>query len=439
MSESTQKISLLGAILMNVNLMVGSAAFIGPAIMAGYASRASFYGWLLAALIFAPVVWCISQISLLFPGKGSFYSYSKHGISSTAGFISGWVYFLGYISIGATQLVSLNEILMKEFALEAFQSFTIIFNALLLVILLCISFLPLSTIDRIQSSATLFKVTPLLIGICSLFFYFKPHSFPAFTDVSPSLLVPTIPIAIFGFWGFEGVCSISHLIEGSKENASKAVLFGFAAAVTVYTLFHISLLSLMSPETLQAQTATRFITHFGLSSPLITALLQGVVSGAIIIAHVNAIFGGLLANSSMFTTMAEEKLLFLSSFFAKRTQTGRPFGAAIAHITGILLFVSLLCKKEILNAMSNLGVLGAFFLTIVSLLIIQYREKLYGKMIIGVLALFSCGLLSYHSWDIIGNTTLQRFFAASPFIIIILMGYIMFLHAQRTLRKNMCP
>ena len=50
------KISLVTAILMNINIMVGSGILIGPAVMAGIAGNASFLAWLLVALIFLPIV-----------------------------------------------------------------------------------------------------------------------------------------------------------------------------------------------------------------------------------------------------------------------------------------------------------------------------------------------------------------------------------------------
>ena len=112
---TTEKMSLTGAIFMNINLMVGASAFMAPQMMAGCAGYASFYGWFFAGALFFPIVWCIAQATRLFPGKGSFYSYSKNCISRTAGFVSGWMYFLGYVSIGSTQLMNLADIIGRQF------------------------------------------------------------------------------------------------------------------------------------------------------------------------------------------------------------------------------------------------------------------------------------------------------------------------------------
>jgi len=432
MTAKQQKMSLVGAVLMNVNLMVGSAAFIFPSMMTQYADSASFYGWILAGLLFFPVVWCIAEITKLFPGKGSFYSYSKNSISRTAGFISGWVYFLGYISIGALQLLSCNELIINRFDIPLLQHNMLFFNILILSLITLLSFISIHAIDRVQSYTTLFKVTPLLIGVLSLIFYFSPSKIPAITQISPIVLLPTIPMAIFGFWGFEGVCSISHLIKDNKKNTSRAVILGFLTAVTIYTLFHLSLISIMGAKALKIYGVASFVDYMRLSSPTATKALNSLVTSAIIVAQINAVFGGIVANGSMFCAMAEDKLIFFSNFLSKRIPgTLRPFGATIAHSTGVLFCMTMLARKEVLNATSNLGVLIAFFMTIISLLLIQLKKRDIKGQLLSILGLGSCALLSFWSWQSLGATVLSRLGAAAPLLIVLLLGYIMFLHTHR--------
>lgn len=421
---------------MNVNLMVGASAFIGPGMMAGYAGSASFYGWIFAAVIFFPVVWCIAQITQYFPGKGSFYSYPKNTISRTAGFLSGWVYFLGYVSIGSLQLMSLNEVLIKQFDVPFIENHTLAFNILLVGSLLALSMLSINVIDRIQSSATIFKISPLIIGVVSLLYYFSPAKTPFVTETSPAILLPTIPMAIFGFWGFEGVCSISHLIQDSERNAGRAILIGFTTAVSIYCLFHLSLISIMGADALKEFGAAAFINYMGIKSATTVHVLNVTVISAIIVAHINAIFGGIVANSAMFCAMAEEKLLFLSSLLSRRMPTTqRPYGAGIMHCLGIFFCITILANKEVLNAMSNLGVLIAFFFAIISLLVVQQKGKQFVGQVVSILGLASCMLLSYYSWQIMGVSTAARLAAAAPLGVIMVLGYFMFMHTQRGMKK----
>ncbi len=440
MSSQQKKgtISVLGAILMNVNLMIGAAAFVGPALMAQRAGSASVFGWVWSIAIFFPVVWCVAQIAQLLPGKGSFYLYSREGINTSAGFISGWVYFLGYVSIGAMQLMSLNEMLIKNYW-PSLNNYLIPANAVFLGVLLLISFLSVGLIDRIQSSATLFKITPLFIVLGTIFFIFNPQHLPAVRELALPTVFSTIPLAIFGFWGFEGVCSVSHLIEGDKRNAGRAVMLGFLFAASIYMLFHIGLISVMGAENLALEGVDKFICYLGIDSQVILLLLSAVISSAIIVAYINAIFGGLIANSSMFFAMAQDKLLFASDFFSTTTSNKRPFGAALTHAMGVLFFVTIAASKtgkEILAAMGNLGVLTAFLLTVISLFMLQMKQKNWAGQAMSILAIISCTILGYYSWMLLGNNSLERVLAAGPFILILLAGYLMYASTRKKQQKH---
>ncbi len=444
--SQTQKISLTSAILMNINLMVGASAFVNPGFMAAYAGYASFYGWLFAGALFLPVVWCIAQITKYFPQQGSFYSYSSNTISRTAGFISGWIYFLGYVSIGSLQLMCLLKIIANNFAIPFISTVPAAFGVAIVAMLGALSIRSLHIVDRIQSMATIYKLAPLFLGVLSLLYYFSPSKTPAIWSSSPLVLIPTIPMAIFGFWGFEGICSVSHLIEDSKRNASKAIFLGFGFTVLIYTLFHLSLLAIMGPEALAQHSAFGFVNYLNISSPFIFKLLNFIVMSAIIVAMINAIFGGIVANSSMLCAMAEEKLLFMSPLFASRLRdTGRPLGAVIAHCAGIIFCITMVANDAVLAAMSNIGVLIAFFLTIIALFLRTRTAAGWHNVVACILGLASCTILGYYSWQGIGATTAARFWAILPMLITIIAGYLMYKytatsgHTHRTSVAKQAP
>jgi len=434
---SSAHISLVGATLMNINLMVGASAFLAPAIMAHYAGPASFYGWLFAGVLFFPIVWCIAEITRYFPGQGSFYSYSKTTLSRSAGFVSGWVYFLGYVSIGSLQLMSLMRILTLQLNWTWGAQHALATAVLLILGCAALSLSPLRLIDHIQSTATLYKLLPLIIGVASLLIYFSPANTPSIFSVSPQTLLPTIPMAIFGFWGFEGVCSITHLIKDSARNARHVIFTGFIATVIIYTLFHLSVLTLLGPVGLEQQGAASFVSAFHLTSPLLQQLLNVLVISAIIVAHINAIFGGIIANSAMLCAMAEEKLFFMSDFFSLRfTATNRPLGATLMHVGGLIACVALVGNVSALNAMANIGVLLAFVLTIISLF--RRAPKSVGSTIACFLGLASCALLIFYSWQGIGSTTLERMHALIPFMIAIACGIALHV-APACTSSSSCP
>lgn len=425
-----ERISFFGAVLMNINLMIGAAVFMGPSMITKAAGPAGLYGWLSAAILFLPVVYAIAQMAKLFPGKGSFYSYSNHGISRTAGFMSGWLYSLGYISTGALQLLSLQKLLGTQLNMPLLTSAPLWISALFITALFALSCAPLSVIERIQNNATLFKLTPLFIGIATLPFFLTRAAIPSPAEITLTSTQAIIPIAIFGFWGFEGICSLSHQIENNKVNTSRSIFWGFFSAVILYFLFHLAMLALMGSNNLEVYGALQFMNYAGFS-PTVQSLVGALVSSAIVAAFVNAIFGGMLANSSMLAAMAEEGILFLSPVFASKTRYNRPFGAAIAHGAGIIFFMTFMRSENVLNALTNIGILCTLALTILSLMRLRSEERDYKTIIISILGLAACALLAVYSWNMIGATQSDRFFAIVPMLFLVSIGYVMFVLTQR--------
>ena len=87
-------------------------------------------------------------------------------------------------------------------------------------------------------------------------FIFSPSFSISSSEIS--MLPYSLPMAIFGYFGFEYCCSISHLIENSEKNAPRALLIGFFATALIYTLFHFGLLNLMGPKALTEYGASAF-------------------------------------------------------------------------------------------------------------------------------------------------------------------------------------
>jgi amino acid permease len=145
---------------------------------------------------------------------------------------------------------------------------------------------------------------------------------------------------------------------------------------------------------------------------------------AIFIALINAIFGGIIANSNMLSTMADEKLLFASTFFASRNTHGQPLGAMIAHVAGMVVSVLWISHVPVLNAMSNLGILIPLGLTIISLFGLSSHSRFTQALCL--VGLGSCALLSYYSWMAMGECFDQRLLALSPLVVITLAGFAMY-------------
>lgn len=418
--EDKNKISIWTAILININIMVGAGIFVYPQLMTQKAGYASFLGWPIVALIFLPVVLSIAAIARMFPGQGSFYAYAKNLISPTVGFASGWLFFSAYICTSSILTLAFRNtilgIISNNFGVNVPL---MVFNVIFIALVTLLSLLSINIFAKIQNIGTILKIIPLIFIVSIFLFYLNPD----FKIASDGLykVGSVIPLALFGYWGFECCCAISHLIKGRKSNASTAILLAFGITTFVYTAFHFGLLNIMGVENL-AKYGVIGVINFLVMPAAIKAIIAFFFSFAIATVFLFSVFGMFTTNSSTLHALADENLLPFSKQLKKTNKFDRPWVAILAQ--GMLTFFIISATDSIvfLNTNTNFGILSTFFITLFALLSMQIKSKNYKQIIITLLAFVSCGLFSYYSWMDAGKDSLSRLIGLSPLLIAFVLG-----------------
>jgi amino acid transporter len=417
MNESS-KISFFSAVLMSMNIMVGAGIFYAVGPMTGSVGAMSFLGWPLIGCLLFPVIWGVAKAAQLFPGEGGFYHYCSSGINPTAGFIAHWGYLLGFISSAASLATVLRAGLAQNAGIALFQEYPVIFNLGAVLLYSCIQFLSIGKISKIQSFATLLKITPILAVIGLILFYFAPDFSFRIQDLGQfSVMIPTV---IFAFWGFEACCSIGGYLKGGPQKVSSVILLGFFATMGLYLLFHFGLLQIMGKENLAVHGAIGFPRFLGLT-PLWESALQTSILGAILFCWANSILGMSLGNITNIYFLAKKKMIVGDRLLSTVTANDRPTYAILVHGIIIFLLLTFITDTEILFALTNLGVLTAFALTLISVFLAYVKQKNYLQMSIISLAFVSCSVLGYYSW-----VKIPSIYYTLPLIICMAIGVLQF-------------
>lgn len=426
------KISLTTAILMNINIMVGSGILVGPGRIAAISGNASFLAWLMVAFLFLPIVLSTVQLSRMFPGAGGFYAYAKEGLGKRAGYWSGWMYIVGYTFAAALETVALRKTLIHAFNLDWpwLVGNPIYFNLLAVGVFTVLNFLSMRALGKMLNSVTIWKLIPLLVLILLIPFVFNP-SF-AITGQELAVLPMSLPLAIFGFFGFEYCTSISHHIENSERNAPLAILLGFFITALLYTLFHFGALNLMGTQGLIEQGAPAFAEFITLPIPYLKTILGFLIPVASAVTLFGAAVGLMSANAVMMQTMAEEKLFHFSPVLAQVTKMHRPWvtiliqGVAVFAIaTGMTFAIGDLGQTiDIVGALCILGVFSAFVLPFVSLIIVQRRSRKHRHVALTVIGLGVVACLIVYIFIALAPTMSERAFWLLPLAACVALGAI---------------
>lgn len=418
------KISLSTAILLNMNIMIGSGILIGPGASAAISGNASFLSWPLVALLFLPLVLCTIELSRMFPGAGGFYLYAKQGLNKTAGFAAGWLYIVGYTFAATVEVMALHSLVSKNFGHLAIVSNAPIFYALATITVFLFSLLSLKIVSKFLDSLTIVKILPLVILILILPFILNPSFTISGNELS--LLPASLAMPIFGYFGFEYCVGVSHLIKDTEKNAPRAILFGFLGTALLYMLFHFGILNLMGAQNLAEIGAPNFPNFITLPIPYLKTLLSILIPAASAIIFIASLIGMINANAILVQTFAKGDLFRGGSFLTAATSLGRPWAALMVQSLIVFIFACLIPTIDRAGGLCILGVFLSFLLPFISLLVVQKRSKSKGKMLITLLAIILVVLLSGYSWYVLCPAMVERMIYTLVLITAFVLGMVLF-------------
>ncbi len=390
-----RKIPVTKAMLMTVNIMVGAGILNGPAKMAAVAGSMSYWGWIIAALIYLPVVLSVARMAEVFPNESGFFAYAKQGLGNFFGFLAGWAYFVGYACSTASILSGYRDFLIVKFpGMVVFQHIYLFFLAAILI-LLVLNNMKVSFIAAMQSYLTAVKLIPVLSAVLLLPFFFKSSSVAVDFSATGKVL-GTLSIAIFGYTGFEFAASMVDIIDGGAKEAKKAILGGFFLVTGLYIAFHLSLLNIMGANNLVTKLAPNFPLFVVSSFPTIGSILLILVPIATILTYFNSSNGLLFLDSKVLADLAEGENMHMANSLSKKNMYDRPFIAVLTVAMLVFTLGTVVASTSILMSITNFGIGISLLLANLSLFVVDKNGSSVDKAIniLAIIAL-SCMMVYY--------------------------------------------
>ena len=381
-SSNNTKITLTTAIIVGMNAMIGAGIFTAPAAIAFSVGPAGILVYLCVVVAVLFVALALAHLASLFPEEGSFYVYASQWGGHTVGMIASWSYVIGLV----TAMGLLSQVaglylhpFFPDYSVHTLGLITLMaFTALNMVgvtlselgqqiLIVCTTFPIVATIVLCFAKADTTLLTP-----------FAPHGITHIFQATRAV--------IFGFFGFECAASLFAIVQNPAKNVPRAITYAVILVGTLYTLFVASLI---------LSTPLYFFTN---PNMLLPDILQVTFPNnpwllkAIHISILSAVFGTI--HSMIWSVSA--LLISLTHKFKNRN-----IRAITAHITpriavlliGIAIFISFSSIKnmDLFFSLTNLGVVGAMLLSIITLLTIKKERTI--STLLGVLA--SCIILFF--------------------------------------------
>ncbi|MGZ9756425.1 APC family permease [Mycoplasma sp. 4423] len=374
-------------------LVIGSVVGIGIFFKNGSISRTTGgdgVTWLLAWIVGGLIS---LTAALSFAEIGSFKNTKLTGLSNWAFKVGGSR--LGYftsISFSTFYFGALNA-LLGIFGSEVWFTFIgaaskldtshihsvvhIIIGLLFMIVFMLLNYASTRTSGQLQSFFTILKFVPILVALFIGIVLPNVHNaggVNAFTIIGKSFsikgLVAALPAVLFAYDAFLGNASMSHKIKKPNKNVPKAIFFGMAFVVVIYTL--IALSSILHNQG----------NIGGLLSDTLPKSVAAYISPIIWFFILISTFGVLNGLSAAFINethnTVKAKLYFGSRALIKRFGLQKTFWIYITIIFafwGVLIYIpAIVLNTDILiDAVSNYPTL--FFFNIYALVILLYAIK----------------------------------------------------------------
>ena len=304
-------IGLFGFAASVVNMVVGTAIFTLPAVIAALAGGRAPLAYLLAAIIMAGVTLCLAESGSRVPTSGGPYGTIAVAFGPAAGFTAGFVLLLSNaLADGgiAAALADLAGLTGAGHLVARLGVFTLLYGALVLG-----NSLGVRTTARLIAGGTLIKLLPLLVFILIALPHLAhpAHAAPLAHPTQNENFGRALILALFAFEGVETALGASGEVKNPARTLPLGLFIGMASVLVLYLLVQLGAQALLGP-TLAASHAP-LADAAARVSPFAHALLLG---------------GGAL---SMSVWMASDVLGSSRLIFALARDRTLP--AALAHLS----------------------------------------------------------------------------------------------------------
>lgn len=387
---SSRRLSLAAAVLINVNIMVGSGIFINTVILAHMAGAASALTYVLVGLLILPLMVSFAYLAHTHRG-GSLYNYGA-SLHRYAGFFSSWGYTITKLASCGVAIHACAT-LLSSIMPPAVTYIPLL--ALDMVILSLFTFLHCCHVHvgkKVQGLFVIGKMIPIGTVLLLGSWYFSRALVQETFTTPLTGIIAGIPFVLYAFMGFESSAGFNQQLADPERNGWRVMAIAFVIGVTVTTLFQWLLFG--SIPHIEQLTSYRDVFPALLSSWNLTTGLKQValilLHGGIAASAAGVGFGILYANAGNISELAGHG--FLPRSLAYRITEQTPVMCLLLEALIVASF--LMVGHQSLPLLQQLAAFGATCTYLVSILALL-NEKRASRSVkyVAALGLLSCIML----------------------------------------------
>jgi amino acid transporter len=391
MSTKNHQLSLWAAVIIIVNIIIGTGVFINTVELAKRAGVLGGLCYALVGLLLCPLILSFVRLLQLYP-NGGFYAFCSTSLHPSIGFISTWSYFFAKLSSATLAIHIFTLLMQKTFPILTCISATV-FDMIVLAILLALNMLNVKTGSRIQGWLMILKLSPLFLVIISGLFLLQGNNIAPIHQLW-SGLPSAMPLVLHALLGFEVACAIIRTIENPEINGPRSILISYGIVIALYILYQTLFYGIVGTDltatTNYSGAFPLLISKFGISDYL-RNILGHLIHLAIATSALSAAFGMIFANIWNLYSLAEQHLTITPTTMMQRNRFNVPFMCVLAQGVIMLTYMFIMCEQTTFQQLSAFGTTVTYFLSITGLCATLYQQK--KSILLPLMGFVNCILL----------------------------------------------
>jgi L-asparagine transporter-like permease len=336
--------------LIGIGSIIGAGFFLGTGLSIKIAGPSILIGYLFAGVTVFFVFSALAEMTVNDPETGSFRTYARKAYGHSAGFVSGWMYWLSGILIMSSEIVALSTFTQFWFPHIPLWIFSIVYAALGFGI----NLLGVKNFGQIESLFATVKISILICFICfgALFLFGVIHP-KEISSIHQSGMGSLFPHGVKGLWSamififfsFGGI-EVVGVASSELDNKKDITKAGTGLIITLVSIYILSLFFVLN--------MVNWTKIDESESPFVTALssfhipyLDSIFNIIIISAAFSTMVGALFSISRVMVSLAEDG----DAPKSLKEKNSRGVALKALFITAIGLAVSILFSYLLSNTM----------------------------------------------------------------------------------------
>jgi amino acid transporter len=392
MSTKTNNLSLWSAVIINLNIIIGTGVFINTAELAKRAGLLGGLCYIIVGLLLFPLILSFVRLLQLYP-SGGFYAFCSTSLHPLVGFLSTWSYFFAKLSSGTLAIHIFTLLIQKTFPILACIS-PLSFDIIILSLLLALNMLNVRTGSKIQNWLMILKVSPLFLVIASGFLLLQGDNVTPVHQLWEGI-PSAIPLVLHALLGFEVACAISRNLENPEVDGPRSILISYGIVMILYMLYQGFFYAIVGPNLAQAAdyrgAFPLLISTFNISNQM-RDFLGHFIHIAIALSALSAAFGIIYANVWNIYALAERHHTIAPTTMMLRNRFSIPFMCVI--VQGIIMLAYLcimLGEQTTFQQLSAFGTTMTYAMSIAGLCATLYQQR--KSILLPIMGFINCAIL----------------------------------------------